>query len=310
MKRLFVLVAFALVLSFASGQVGWAAPAQHHPQQQKAPANKDDKRHKSDKRPNTVKQHKPAAKEKVMAPANHSRSQIKSTGRHAGGPAGEGVKAPPNHTRSQVKNNSHQPHKVAADRIKPAENRGRPLVQKDAPRHGPPRDGHRDTLADQRFVHRHNSHQRWPDSDVWHRRFRDWPWLSTHRAHNFDACYDRHGKPVYISYEPLDGDYLYSLEERYGECHYRERHHHHGAYGWCYYWFGGGNVIALFVGDDGYSQTFIWQRDEAESQAVALGILTPDLRVVYGRYDAAMPPDLAADYARDVLWATVDDDDA
>ncbi len=111
---------------------------------------------------------------------------------------------------------------------------------------------------------------------------------------------------MYISYEPLEDDYLYLLESRYGSCHYRERHHHHGAYGWFHYWFAGENIIVFFIGDDGYSRAFIWQRDEVESQAVALGILTPDLQLVYSRYEGAMPPDLAAGYTRDVLWATVD----
>ncbi len=300
MKRLLVLVALALVLSFTSGAVGWAAPVQPHHQQHKA-ANKAGKQH------NTVKQHKSAAKAKVKAPARHTRGPIKNTVHKAKDSVKAGVKTPVNRSPSHLRNDTHQRGKVAPDKIKPAGGRDRHVVKKHDPRNGQPRSSHRDAPSDQRFLHRHNSHQHWPDSDVWHRRFRDWPWLSSHRAHNFDTCYDRHGRPVYISYEPLDDNYFYSLGERYGEYHFRERHHRHGIYGWCYYWFGGGNVIALFVGDDGYSQTFIWQRDEAEGEAIALGILTPDLQLVYSRYDAAMPPEIAAGYARDVLWATVDD---
>lgn len=248
MKRLFVLVALALALSFATVQVGRAAPARPHPQEQKAPANKDEHRHKNVKRPDTVRQHKPAAKKRVQGPAHHTRSQLRSDGRNA-----------------------------------------------------PP--------ADRRFIHRPSAYPHWPGGDAWHRRFRDWSWLSSHRAHNFAACYGRYGHPVYVSYEPLEDDYLYMLEARYGPGQYSERHYHHGVYGWCHYWFGGGNVIALFIGDDGYAQTFIWQRAEVESQAVALGIITPELQLVYGSYDDAMPPDLAAGYARDILWATVADDD-
>lgn len=295
MKKLIGLLAVVLVLFFAPVSIGWAAPGQHHDQQKKEQTKK------------TVKhsnRQKLAVNAKAKAPPDHNRSRITSISHHTRDHTAATVKTPPNHANGKIKSDSHQVHRVVDDKVNQPVYRDR----RNNDRHWQARSGYHDTPAYNRLLQRHRSQQRWPDGDVWHRRFRDWSWFGSHRAHNFDTCYDQHGRPLYTSYEPLEDDYLYLLEDRYGGYHHRERHHWHGVNGWCYYWFAGDNVIALFAGDAGYTQVYIWQRSDVEDQALSLGILTPDLQIVYSRYDGAMPPELAAGYARDVLWATVDDE--
>lgn len=282
------------------------------------------KQNRQDRHPAKISGHKPA---------NHGRDQVKSNNRQPQGPDRIGAKKPAgnnhhikrndghtvknhdkngppaNHDRHDAikRNNRHAPKNH--DGIRTPANHGR----HDAIRHERPQPRphtvHRDRPSGRSDIHRyHSRHQQWPDGDDWHRHFRDWSWFTTHHVRDIGACYadNRRDRALYIHFEPQDDDYLYLLESRYGHSTYRERYHRHGYDGWCHYWFRGDNIIALFVGDGGYNQAFVWRRDEVESHSLSLGILTPDLQIVYSSYDADMPPDLAAGYTREVLWATVD----
>jgi hypothetical protein len=330
MKKLLGLVAVALVLSFATVSVAWAGPAQKHDQHNRQ--GKEEQR-KTAKQPTGVKHHKAPGKESVKAPPAYNHSQIKQN-RQERHPAKISGRTPANHGRDQVKHHNRQPqgpdrigaqkpggnshqikhndrHPAKDHKIRPSANHDR----HDAIRHERPQPRnhtvHRDHPSGRSSIHRHHSrHQHWPDGGDWHRHFRDWSWFTSHHVRGIGACYagDRRDRALYIHFEPQDDNYLYLLESHYGHWTYRERHHRHGYDGWCHYWFRGDNVIAFFLGDDGYSQAFVWRRDEAESHSLVLGILTPDLQIVYSSYDADMPPDLAAGYTREVLWATVDDE--
>lgn len=331
MKKLLGLVAVALLLSFATVSVAWAGPAQSHDQQNQR--GKEEQR-KTAKQPAGVKHHKASGKESVKAPPPaHNRNQFKQN-RQDRQPAKVAGQKPSSHGRDQVKHHNRQPQ--APDRIgapKPANHNHqvkhddrRPI--KDHDKIGPPaKHGRHDTIRHERpqprphtvhrghpsghTVHRHHSrHNYWPGNGNWHHHFRDWSWFISHHVRGFGACYadDRRDRALYIHFEPQDENYFYLLESRYGHPTYRHRHHHHGYDGWCQYWFRGDNIIAFFLGDDGYSRAFVWRRDEVENHALALGILTPELQIVYSSYDADIPPDLAAGYTQEVLWATVDDE--
>ncbi len=330
MKKLLGLVAVALLLSFATVSVAWAGPAPNRDQQNQRG---EEQQRKTVKQPPVVKHHKAPGKESVKAPPPaHNRNQFKQN-RPDRPPAKAGDQKPPNRGSDEVKKHDRQPHgpdRTAAkgpannhqikhnnrhaakdhDRVGPPANHNR----HDAVRHERPqprpRTVHRDHQPGHTAPRHHNWHNRWPDSGNWHRHFRDWSWFISHHVRGFGACYaaDRRDRALYIHFEPQDDDYFYRLESRYGHPTYRHRHHHHGYDGWCHYWFRGDNIIAFFLGDDGYSRAFVWRRDEVESHALALGILTPDLQIVYSSYDADMPPDLAVGYTREVLWATVDDE--
>ncbi len=329
MRKLLGLIAVALVLSFATVSVAWAGPAQNHDKHNRQAKETPQK---NAKQPPGVKRHKAPGKESVKTPPAHNRSQIKQK-RQDRPPAKINGHKPANPDRDQVKKNSRPPqrsdrigvqkpagnnrqlkhndrHPAKDDRIKPPANHGRhDTVRHERPQPRP-HEVRRDHPPARRDIHRHHSHhQRWPSSGDWHRHFRDWHWFATHHVRGFGACYadDRRDRALYIHFEPQDDNYLYLLESHYGHFTYRERHHRHGYDGWCHYWFRGDNIIAFFLGDDGYSQAFVWRRDEVERHSLALGILTPDLQIVYSSYDDSMPPDLAAAYTREVLWATVDD---
>ncbi len=323
MKKLLGLVAVALLLSFAAVSVAWAGPAQNHDQHKRQ--GKDEQRQTA-KQPTGVRHHKDTGKKSVKAPPAHSRSQIKQN-RQDRHPAKISGRAPANHSRDQVKHHNRQPQgpdRISAkrpadsdrhpaknhDKINPPANHGRhDSIKNERPQ---PRShtAHRNHPAARSDIDRyHSRHQHWPTGDDWQRHFRDWFWFSSHHVRGLGACYadDRRDRALYIHFEPQDDNYLYLLESRYGHPAYRERHRRHGHDGWCHYWFRGDNIIAFFLGDNGYSQAFIWRRDEVESRSLALGILTPGLQIVYSSYGADMPPDLAAGYTREILWATVDD---
>ncbi len=340
MKKLLGLVAVALMLTFATVSVGWAGPAQNRDQQKEQIKERPQK---PAKQPDGVKHRQgPPGKENVKTPPAQNRDQVKHN--KPQGPAKSDPK-PPAHNRDQIKHNKPQgpaksdpkPPDRNRDQIKhnkpqgPAKiapkppDRNRDQIKHKKPngpdgkrdnhqlkRHEPPREQPRHLRRDNPPVgHRyHSRHHDWPNSGNWRHHFRDWSWFASHRVHNLGARYadHRHDRAIYIHFEPHDNNYYHHLESRYGYHHYRERHYRHGHHGWCHYWFRGDNIIAFFLGDDGYCQTFIWQRSEAESHALALGLLTPDLQIVYSSYDADMPPDLAAGYTREVLWATVDDE--
>lgn len=61
-------------------------------------------------------------------------------------------------------------------------------------------------------------------------------------------------------------------------------------------------MICIFVQDDGYTHTYIWNRGEAEAQAVALQLVTDEKIAEYTYYGADMPAYMAWDYATSVLW--------
>ncbi len=302
MKKLLGLVAVALVLAFASVSVGWAAPAHNH-HQQKYPGKEQPK--KAVKKPGDSVRHPPAGKPNIKAPPPVQRQHPRNNDRHVKAPGEATVKAPARDNRSHINPDSYRPHKAAADRIKPHGNYDR----HDRPRFEP-RSGHRHPPAHPGAYRHHSRYHYWPDNDRWHHHFRDWSWFISHRVLNIGVVYADAARAheVYVHYEPQDGNYLYLLESRYGPCTYRERHYRYGDYGWSYYWFSAENVIAFFVRDDGYSRAFIWRRAEAEDRALSLGLLTRDLQLYYSSYAADMPPELAADYARDILWPTVDDE--
>ncbi len=256
-----------------------------------------------------VKNNKPQGPAKIAhKPPGRDSDQVKHN--KPQGPAKIAHK-PPGRDNDQVKHNKPQgPAKISPDRTGPSGNHDRQQVKRHEPPREHPRSVHRGSPAGRNHPRNHSWHRDWPDSGDWRHHFRDWSWFASHRVHNLGTRYadDRHDRALYFHFEPRDNDYYRHLESRYGHWHYRDRHHRHGHYGWCHYWFRGDNIIAFFLGDDGYSQTFVWRRDAVEGHALAIGILTPDLQIVYSSYDADMPPDLAAGYTREVLWATVDDE--
>ncbi|MDT8903084.1 proline-rich domain-containing protein [Anaeroselena agilis] len=329
MKKLLGLITIAILLSFATVSVVWASPALNN---DKAHQRGEEQR-KTAKQPTGEKHRKPSGKENVKSPPANNHSRIKPN-RHDRPPVKAGGQKPANRGRDNDKHYNHKPqgpdkvakkpandkHRIAPDHRRPAKtydkigppaNRGR----HDGIRHEQPKPRphtiHRGHPTGGSNIHRHHSrHRYWPDSGDWHRHFRDWSWFISHKVRGFGACYadDRRDRALYIHFEPQDDNYLYMLESRYGHYTYRARHRCHGGDGWCHYWFRGDNIIAFFRGDDGYSHTFVWRRDEVESHALAIGIITPGLRIIYGSYDADMPPDLADGYTREVLWAVVDDE--
>ncbi|MDR7868010.1 MAG: hypothetical protein RIN56_14530 [Sporomusaceae bacterium] len=308
MKKLLGLVAVALLLSFATVSVAWAGPAQNHDQHKRQ--GKEEQR-KTAKQPTGVKRHKAPGKESVKAPPAHNRTQIKQN-RQDRHPAKISGRTPANHSRDQVKHHNRQPQ--GPDRIgaKRPDGNNRQLTRNNDRHPAKNRDKINPPANHGRHdIHRYHSRlQHWPTGDEWPRHFRDWSWFSSHHVRSLGACYadDRRDRALYIHFEPQDSDYFYLLESRYGHPAYRERHRRYGHDGWCHYWFRGDNVIAFFIGDNGYSQAFVWRRDEVENRSLAFGILTPDLQIVYSSYGADLPPDLAAGYTREILWATVDDE--
>ena len=108
---------------------------------------------------------------------------------------------------------------------------------------------------------------------------------------------------IYVHFETEDRGYFNQVTLRYGDYIYRERIAGFGSLGWRYFWINSQNVICVFVRDDGYTHTYIWNRADAGNQALALGLLTADQLAAYDGYDANMPAALAAEYIGIVMWS-------
>ena len=155
----------------------------------------------------------------------------------------------------------------------------------------------------QRYHHWNNT--TWPHDRPWHRYINDWNWfiglgVVGLGAYYVDTNYDR---VMYVHFEPESKVYVQEIKTRYGDYNYRERISGFGGEGWRYYWTGEKNIICVFVRDDGYTHTFIWNRAETERQAITLGLLTVEQLAVYGPYNADMPPTLAEEYIKLVIWS-------
>jgi len=153
--------------------------------------------------------------------------------------------------------------------------------------------------------HRHFRHDGWKHDRHWRHRFHDWPWFAAFGLLAAEAFYigEKIGDDaVYVRFEAQDSRYFAAIEAKYGNYNYRERVIGCGGEGWRYFWFTDQNVICVFVRDDGYTHTYLWNRGEVEAQAVALGLATEGQLAAYASYGADMPADMAADYAAAVLW--------
>jgi hypothetical protein len=114
---------------------------------------------------------------------------------------------------------------------------------------------------------------------------------------------DNADRIVYVQFQSEDRRYFSQVRARYGDYNYRERIYGFGGEGWRYYWIQEQNVICVFVRNDGFAQTFIWNRAETDSQAVALGLLTAAQLAMFSQYSADMPPELVVDYLNIVIWS-------
>ncbi len=153
--------------------------------------------------------------------------------------------------------------------------------------------------------HRHHHWGRdWPHHH-WGHHFHDWDWFVGFGILTLGAYYlaDNAQEAIYIHFETEDRTYFQQLSLRYGDYIFRERVAGFSGLGWRYYWIDDTNVVCVFVRDDGYAHTFIWNRADAGGQAVALGLLTAGQLAVYDGYSANMPAAMAEEYVRVVMWS-------
>jgi len=157
--------------------------------------------------------------------------------------------------------------------------------------------------------HHRNNHHHWGRD--WHRHwhwghhFRDWDWFVGFGILSLGAYYlaDNAESAIYVHFETEDRTYFRQISQRYGDYVYRERIAGFGGLGWRYFWINSENVVCVFVRDDGYTHTFIWNRAEAGAQALALGLLTAAQLAEYDGYAADMPAALASEYIGIVMWS-------
>jgi len=207
----------------------------------------------------------------------------------------------------QVKRNPPAVHRPPVVHNPPAVHKP-PVVHNPPAVHKPPV-GHHPSVTHRPPVihnpHHNNWNHNWPHDRPWHRYFNDWNWfvgfgIVSLGAYYVDANYDR---VMYVHFEPENKMYVQEVKARYGDYNYRERISGFGGEGWRYYWTGEQNIICVFVRDDGYTHTFIWNRAETEGQAIALGLLTAEQLAVYRPYNADMPPTLVTEYINLVIWS-------
>lgn len=118
-------------------------------------------------------------------------------------------------------------------------------------------------------------------------------------AYYADNNYER---VVYVQFETENRGYFNEVTKKYGDYIYRERASGFGGEGWRYYWISQQNIICLYVRDDGYTRTFVWNRAETENQAIILGLMTANQLAEYSMFTMDMPPGLAVEYITTVLW--------
>ncbi|MDP4127144.1 MAG: hypothetical protein Q8912_09400 [Bacillota bacterium] len=291
MKRISVFIVAVLVVVFAFTSVAWAGPAISRDLQQVQYAN-DDNSSQMAQNNNQYKLPKKPGGDKhpiIKHPGGDKHPEIK----HPGGDKHPGIKHPGGDKHPEIKHPGGDKHPGIKH---PGGDKHPGIKHPGGDKHHPHErhDGHR----------YHHWDRGWPHDRPWGHYFHDWDWFVTFGVIGLGAYYlaEDVDNVVYIHFETENRAYFREVTQRYGSYIYRERVAGFGGEGWRYYWINDQNVVCVFVRDDGYTHTFIWNRTEAGSQAITLGLLTGDQLVAYSEYNSDMPAALAAEYIRIVMW--------